>query len=142
MVNNVVIVSIVGLLCLDRVFIQTMISRPVVSAPLIGLILGDPYTGLVSGAFIELFWIDRPAIGAYIPPNDTIAAVLIAAGAIESGRVIGELSQGLIAAAAPLMPCFGQKNGVTDYSMQRKIGQGDVVGCRQQKCPLRREEPF
>jgi len=100
MVNNVVIVSIVGgLLCLDRVFVQTMVSRPIVSAPLIGLILGDPYTGLVSGAFIELFWIDRPAIGAYIPPNDTIVAILIAAGAIESGRVIGELSQGLIAAA-------------------------------------------
>ena len=107
MVNDVLIVSIVGgLLCLDRVFIQTMISRPVVSAPLVGLILGDPYTGLVSGAFIELFWIDRPAIGAYIPPNDTIAAVLIAAGAIESGRVIGELSQGLIAAAVLLYAPF------------------------------------
>ena len=93
MVNDVLIVSIVGgLLCLDRVFIQTMISRPVVSAPLVGLILGDPYTGLVSGAFIELF--------------DTIAAVLIAAGAIESGRVIGELSQGLIAAAVLLYAPF------------------------------------
>ena len=100
MVNDVLIVSIVGgMLCLDRVFVQTMISRPIVSAPLIGLILGDPYTGLVSGAFIELFWIDRPAIGAYIPPNDTIVAILIAAGAIESGRIIGELSQGLIAAS-------------------------------------------
>lgn len=100
MINNVLIVSIVGgLLCLDRVFVQTMISRPIVSAPVIGLILGDPYTGLVSGAFIELIWIDRPAIGAYIPPNDTIVAILIAAAAIESGRVIGELSQALIAFA-------------------------------------------
>jgi PTS system mannose-specific IIC component len=100
MIMNVLIVSIVGgILCLDRIFVQAMISRPIVAAPVIGLILGDPYTGLISGAFIELFWIDRLPIGAYIPPNDTIAAVLIAAGAIESGRILGHLPQGLIALA-------------------------------------------
>ena len=97
---NVLIVSIVGgLLCLDRVFVQVLISRPIVAAPVIGLILGDPYTGLIAGAFIELFWIDRLPIGAYVPPNDTIAAVLIAAGAIESGRILGYLPQGLITLA-------------------------------------------
>jgi PTS system mannose-specific IIC component len=100
MIMNVLIVSIVGgILCLDRIFVQVLISRPIVAAPVIGLILGDPYTGLIAGAFIELFWIDRLPIGADIPPNDTIAAVLIAAGAIESGRILGHLPQGLIAFA-------------------------------------------
>ena len=100
MIMNVLIVSIVGgILCLDRIFVQAMISRPIVAAPVIGLILGDPYTGLIAGAFIELFWIDRLPIGTYIPPNDTIVAVLIAAGAIESGRILGYLPQGLIALA-------------------------------------------
>jgi PTS system mannose-specific IIC component len=100
MIMNVLIVSIVGgILCLDRIFVQALISRPIVAAPVIGLILGDPYTGLIAGAFIELFWIDRLPIGAYIPPNDTIVAVLIAAGAIESGRALGHLPQGLIALA-------------------------------------------
>jgi mannose PTS system EIIC component len=100
MILNVLIVSIVGgVLCLDRIFVQALISRPIVAAPVIGMILGDPYTGLIAGAFIELFWIDRLPIGAYIPPNDTIAAVLIAAGAIESGRILGHLPQGLIALA-------------------------------------------
>lgn len=100
MIMNVLIVSIVGgTLCLDRVFVQTLISRPIVTAPLIGMILGDPYTGLIAGAFIELFWIDRLPIGAYIPPNDTLAAVLITAGAIESGSILGSLPQGLIALA-------------------------------------------
>jgi mannose PTS system EIIC component len=98
MIMNVLIVSIVGgVLCLDRVFIQTMISRPIVAAPVIGIILGDHYTGLIAGAFIELFWIDRLPIGAYVPPNDTVAAILIAACAIESGRILGHLPQGLIA---------------------------------------------
>lgn len=100
MIANVLIVSIVGgTLCLDRVFVQTLISRPIVSAPLIGAILGDPYTGLIAGAFIELFWIDRLPIGTYIPPNDTLAAVLVTAGAIESGRILGNLPQGVIALA-------------------------------------------
>ena len=100
MIANVMIVSFVGgILCLDRIFVQALISRPIVAAPVIGLLLGDPYTGLISGAFIELFWIDRLPIGACILPNDTIAAVLIAAGAVESGRILGHLPQGLIALA-------------------------------------------
>jgi mannose PTS system EIIC component len=100
MIANVLIVSIVGgILCLDRIFFQVLISRPIVAAPVIGLILGDLYTGLIAGAFIELFWIDRLPIGADIPPNDTIAAVLVAAGAIESGRLLGHLSQELISFA-------------------------------------------
>jgi PTS system mannose-specific IIC component len=100
MIMNVLIVSFVGgILCLDRIFVQALISRPIVAAPVIGLVLGDPYTGLIAGAFIELFWIDRLPIGASILPNDSIAAVLIAAGAIESGRIMGHLTQGLIALA-------------------------------------------
>jgi len=107
MIMNVLIVSIAGgLLCLDRVFIQTLISRPIVAAPVTGAILGDPYTGLIAGAFIELFWIDRLPIGAYVPPNDTVAAILIAACAIESGRILGHLPQGLIALAVLIFVPF------------------------------------
>jgi PTS system mannose-specific IIC component len=100
MSTNVLIVAIVGgILCLDRIFAQVLISRPIVAAPVIGLILGDPYTGLIAGMFIELLWIDRLPIGTCILPNDTIAAVLIAASSIESGLILGHLSQGLIASA-------------------------------------------
>ena len=70
MIMNVLIVSIVGgILCLDRIFVQVLISRPIVAAPVIGMILGDPYTGLIAGAFIELFWIDRLPIGAAVALN-------------------------------------------------------------------------
>lgn len=107
MIMHLLIVSIVGgLLCLDRVFIQTLISRPIVAAPVTGAILGDPYTGLIAGAFIELFWIDRIPIGAYVPPNDTVSAILIAACAIESGRILGQLPQGLIAMAVLIFVPF------------------------------------
>ena len=37
MIMNVLIVSIVGgILCLDRIFVQVLISRPIVAAPVIG----------------------------------------------------------------------------------------------------------
>jgi len=108
MIANVIITSIVGgFLCLDRVFLLLMISRPIVAAPVIGFILGDPYTGLVAGAFTELFWIDRLPIGMYIPPNNTIAAILIAASSVEAGRVLGFLPQGLVALAVLVFVPFG-----------------------------------
>ncbi len=69
MVWKVMMVSLAGgILCLDRIFPQVMISRPVVAGPLVGWILNDPYTGFLCGALIELLWIDRLPIGTYVPP--------------------------------------------------------------------------
>jgi PTS system mannose-specific IIC component len=108
MIWNVIIVSVAGgILCLDRVVLQAMISRPIVAAPVIGLILGEPYTGLIVGAFIELFWIDRLPIGAYIPPNDTIAAILITASSIETAHNLNNFSQGLVILAVLLLLPLG-----------------------------------
>jgi PTS system mannose-specific IIC component len=108
MILNVIVVSLAGaFLCLDRAVLQVMISRPIVAAPAIGMILGDPYTGLIAGAFIELFWIDRLPIGAYIPPNDTMASILITASAIESARLLGNMSQGVIALSVLLFIPLG-----------------------------------
>ncbi len=87
MLTQIVILSLVGgLLCLDRIFLQTMLSRPIVMAPVVGLLLGDSYTGLIIGAIFELFWIDRAPIGIYIPPNDSVASAFAAALAILAGQ--------------------------------------------------------
>lgn len=91
-----------GFLCLDRIVLQIMLSRPVITAPLIGLALGDPLTGLMAGAITELLWIDRFPMGTYLPPNDTIAAVLMTAGAIIAGKHTGGVSPELLAAAVLL----------------------------------------
>ena len=95
-----------GLLSLDRVFIQAMISRPVVIAPLIGLLLNNPYAGLIIGAFIELIWIDRIPVGTYIPPNDSIAAILATSTAIIAGQAVGGVFPELIALSILIaIPC-------------------------------------
>jgi PTS system mannose-specific IIC component len=106
-VTEIILVSFCGsLLCLDRVFIQAMISRPVVIAPLIGLFLNNPYAGLVIGAIIELIWIDRLPIGTYIPPNDSIAAVVATSTAVIAGSQLGGASPELIALCVlTAIPC-------------------------------------
>ena len=108
MVFKVVLISFVGsLLCLDRVFMQTMICRPVIIAPVIGIILGNPYAGLIIGAILELFWMERIPIGIYIPPNDSIAAVLAASTAILAGQALGSVTKELTALSILLAIPFG-----------------------------------
>jgi len=96
-----------GLLCLDRVFIQAMISRPVIIAPIIGLLLHNPYAGLVIGAFVELIWLDRIPIGTYIPPNDSITAVVATSTAVIAGQKLGGISPPELIALSILIaiPC-------------------------------------
>lgn len=96
-----------GLLCLDRVFIQAMISRPVIIAPVIGLLLHNPYAGLVIGAFVELIWLDRIPIGTYIPPNDSITAVVATSTAVIAGQKLGGISPPELIALSILIaiPC-------------------------------------
>ena len=108
MVLKIILLSVVGgLFCLDRVFIQTMISRPIIIAPVIGIILGNPYAGLIIGAILELFWIDRIPIGIYIPPNDSIAAALAASIAILSVPFPGVVTKELMALSILLAIPFG-----------------------------------
>ncbi|MFB3926360.1 MAG: PTS sugar transporter subunit IIC [Syntrophales bacterium] len=100
MLLDTAIVAVVGgIIGLDRIYLQSMISRPVVAGTITGLILKDPYTGLVTGALVELIWIDQSPIGTSIPPNDTVSAILITACAILSGSMLGSLSQELIVTA-------------------------------------------
>ena len=105
---KIILISFVGgLLCLDRVFIQAMISRPIIIAPVIGIILGDPYAGLIIGAILELFWIDRVPIGIYIPPNDSIAAAMAASTAILTSQALGIVTKELMALSILLAIPFG-----------------------------------
>ena len=108
MYTEIILVSFLGgFICLDRIFIQAMISRPIVVAPFIGLLLGDAYTGLITGAIIELFWLDRVPVGTYIPPNDSITAILIASAAILAGRKLGGVTTEIIAACTLIFIPFG-----------------------------------
>ncbi|MGH7501503.1 MAG: PTS sugar transporter subunit IIC [Longimicrobiales bacterium] len=54
---------------------QTMLSRPIVAAPMMGLVLGDPAAGAVIGAVLEVFHLGILPIGAARYPEAGTAAV-------------------------------------------------------------------
>ena len=98
MLSDTAIAAALGaLICLDRVAVQVMISRPIVAAPLIGFALGDVLTGLVVGALLELLWADRIPVGPYMPPHDTAVAILATAGAILAAPAQGHPPRELVA---------------------------------------------
>ena len=77
MIDSLLLGSSMAVLCgLDRTaFLQLMLSRPVVAAPLTGILLGSAEIGLIVGASLELLWLGRLPMGATIPPDDTQVAV-------------------------------------------------------------------
>jgi mannose PTS system EIIC component len=115
-----------GLICLDRIVIQSMIARPVIAAPLLGFFLGDPYSGLLVGAFIELFWIDRLPIGTLVPPNDSLTAILVTASCIVSNRIIGHSLREIMAFSILIyIPCgyLGQKMDIFYISLNERLAK-------------------
>jgi PTS system mannose-specific IIC component len=91
LMGMVVLASIVGgVLHLDRTAaFQFLISRPLVSSVVTGLLFGDAATGLLIGMVLELLWLGIQPLGTVLPPDDTIVAVAATAGAIATGRLFG-----------------------------------------------------
>lgn len=63
----------------------SLISRPIVTGLLTGLVLGDVTTGVIMGATLELAFIGSFSVGAAIPPDVVTGGVLGVAFAISSG---------------------------------------------------------
>jgi len=64
----------------------TLLSRPLVLAPLVGWVLGDLNQGVIIGATLELIFMGNIKVGAAIPPDVVTGGVLGAAFAILSGK--------------------------------------------------------
>lgn len=122
-----------GLINLDTYSIaQTMISRPLVSSPLLGLILGSlsgfPQEGLQLGAIVgvilELLWLNTFQVGTTIPPNATISSItttsLVCIGLV--GQQVNPLERVTFLSVSI---CFGFIIGIlakwVDYFLYKKI---------------------
>jgi fructoselysine and glucoselysine-specific PTS system IID component len=64
----------------------TLLSRPLVLGPLVGLVLGDLTQGVIIGATLELIFMGNIKVGAAIPPDVVTGGVLGTAFAIISGK--------------------------------------------------------
>ncbi len=85
MIKNIFIASLIGsLIGLDRTAIfQTMISQPIVTAPIIGFLLGNYTIGIAIGVALQLIWLFSLQIGAAIVFNSTLASVIITSSTIQ-----------------------------------------------------------
>src|ERR1700743_3663929 len=67
----------------------TLLSRPLVLGPLVGLVLGDWHQGVIIGASLELIFMGNIKVGAAIPPDVVTGGVLGTAFALLSGKGTG-----------------------------------------------------
>lgn len=101
-----------------------MVSRPIVAAPIMGSVFNDPLTGLAAGAFIELIWIDRLPIGTYIPPNESLVAIVITGATILAGQSLGHTTKELLALSVLLFLPLGRMSQWLD---KRIIESNDTL---------------
>ena len=79
-----------GLATLERrAFLQAMLSRPLVAATVMGLLIGDVNAGLFTGLVLELFYLGAASLGAAVPDHDTLAATGTAAAAAAMAQATG-----------------------------------------------------
>ncbi len=83
MIDLLALVALGGLVGLDTVSCaQAMVSRPIVAAPLAGLLLGDVGTGMLVGMLLEIISLNQLPIGAARHWDTGPAAVAAAAAAV------------------------------------------------------------
>lgn len=83
---------------IDEQTFQLQTTRPIITGPVVGLILGDLQTGLMIGAMVETMFLATVFVGTAVPPDTTMAAAIATAFAVFAG---GE-TEVAIASALPI----------------------------------------
>lgn len=70
MIQGFLVALVAALVYMEsRIGGQHMLDRPIIIGPLVGVILGDPVTGLIVGGSLELVWMGLVGIGTSTPPG-------------------------------------------------------------------------
>jgi len=114
-----------GLLAVERrAFLQAMISRPLVAATVMGLLLGDVASGLYVGMLLELFHLGSANLGAALPENETLVSTGTAAAAAAMARSAGAGGTPAIWALAILgLVGLGRLGRLVDRSLEPYSGR-------------------
>jgi PTS system mannose-specific IIC component len=109
-----------GLVALERrAFLQAMISRPLVAATGMGLLLDDLPSGLFIGMLLELFHLGSANLGAALPENDTLAATGTAAAAAGLAGGTGGSTPAIWSLAILLFVGLGPAGRALDRALER-----------------------
>ena len=86
MIQGFLVALVAALVYMEsRIGGQHMLDRPIIIGPLVGVILGDPVTGLIVGGSLELVWMGLVGIGTSTPPDVVVGSALATALAIKTG---------------------------------------------------------
>ncbi|MBL4889374.1 MAG: PTS sugar transporter subunit IIC [Candidatus Lindowbacteria bacterium] len=116
--------AVSGITALDKVHVfQWMISRPIVTGTVSGLIMGDIAAGMLCGACIELVWLGVLPIGNYTPPDAHAAAACAgtAAAIWHAGSAYGPSSFALLAVLCCIPAGILSKSG--DFKMRKEMSK-------------------
>jgi mannose/fructose/N-acetylgalactosamine-specific phosphotransferase system component IIC len=77
----------IAFICLDQTVAgQVMLSQPLVGGWLLGALLGVPMEGLAAGALLQFLCLTEMTLGASIPPDNSLAALVGTALYLTSAR--------------------------------------------------------
>lgn len=87
MIQNGLLVALAWIIVngIDRVMSWQTFARPIVTATVTGLLLGDLHTGIVMGASLEAIFMGISAIGGSVPADACAASVISVAMTILTG---------------------------------------------------------
>ncbi len=136
---DILIISLLGgLMASDATAAgQFMLSRPIVCAPVVGLITGDIQSGLMVGIIMELVWISVIPLGNAVPPDSTVVAVAAAYLGSVFSPASPEASRGFIVFTVLLLIPFGilfkkldiihrEYNSILSGEIEDRIRSGDL----------------
>lgn len=70
---------------IDEQSFQLQTTRPIITGPVVGMILGDLQTGLLVGAAVETMFLATVFVGTAVPPDTTMAAAIATTFAVFAG---------------------------------------------------------
>ncbi|HEY2028089.1 MAG TPA: PTS sugar transporter subunit IIC [Myxococcales bacterium] len=140
---SAIVAVVAGLAAVERKgAFQLMLSRPLVLAPILGLLFGDGRAGLLLGVPLELLFLGGVNLGGNLPHNETLlaaalTAMVVPAGAGLSGGVDAPLAVLGLALLFPLA-VYGrkleraseQRNAEIAAEALRRVQAGDASAIR------------
>ncbi len=115
--EKVVLISFIGaLLELDTFLIgMTLLSQPIISGALAGLMFNNITVGIFIGAIVQLIWI-HPPVGAFVPPSSSAIALATTVMALFFFDVVPEADKNSV-----IMFCL-----IVGVSFGYFVGQMDI----------------
>lgn len=117
-----------GLCTLDQWGPHLGFRKPLLAGFVTGIILGNPFYGLIIGGTLELLWLGVNNVGAYIPPDVITGSVVgVSIGILSGFTDVKEATAAGIAVAIPISLIVQQVAMLVQTSNISLVHRADIV---------------